>query len=55
MSLLQIHDELVVEAPLSEVSEVTNILRTAMEEVATLAVPLVVDVSTGINLDECKR
>ncbi len=55
VSLLQIHDELVVEAPLSEVAEVTIILRTAMEEVATLAVPLVVDVSTGINLDECKR
>ena len=54
VSLLQIHDELVVEAPLDEVAQVSALLRSAMEGVAELSVPLVVDLSTGLNLDECK-
>lgn len=52
--LLQIHDELVIEAPAEEVEHVTRAVVDAMEGVATLTVPLVVDVASGSNLAECK-
>ncbi len=52
--LLQIHDELVLEAPAHEVEEVTQAVVAAMEGVAELVVPLVVDVASGSNLAECK-
>lgn len=47
--LLQIHDELVFEAPDNEVDEVTQILKDKMESVYPLKVPLVVDVGVGAN------
>ena len=52
--LLQVHDELVIEAPEHEVEDVTARVVQAMEGVAELSVPLVVDVATGRNLAECK-
>ncbi len=52
--LLQIHDELVLEAPPDEVAAVTAVTRETMEGVAELAVPLRVEVATGANLAECK-
>ena len=45
--ILQVHDELLLEAALDEVDIVTELLREAMENAAELAVPLVVDVSVG--------
>ncbi|HEY8378537.1 MAG TPA: DNA polymerase, partial [Nannocystis sp.] len=45
--LLQIHDELVFEAPLAEVDTVCAIAREAMEGAYKLDVPLVVDVGVG--------
>lgn len=45
--LLQIHDELVFEAPPDEVDAVTAIAREEMEKVGDLDVPLVVDVGVG--------
>ncbi|HJR34627.1 MAG TPA: DNA polymerase I, partial [Gemmatimonadales bacterium] len=42
--LLQVHDELVLEAPLAEVEPVSALVREHMEGAAQLSVPLVVDV-----------
>lgn len=48
--LLQIHDELVLEVPESELAEIEKLIRPAMESVMQLDVPLVVNISTGRNL-----
>jgi DNA polymerase-1 len=53
--LLQVHDELVVEAPPAEVEQVGVLLRKHMEGAATLSVPLVVDVGVGENWMDAKR
>ena len=50
--LLQVHDELVLEAPASEVERVQHELPGLMNSVASLRVPLVVDVGTGANWDQ---
>lgn len=52
--LLQIHDELVIEAPPEEQELATRILRDTMEQVVDLRVPLKVDIASGSNLAECK-
>ncbi|MBQ3435258.1 MAG: DNA polymerase I, partial [Selenomonadaceae bacterium] len=52
--ILQVHDELVLEAKNSELDAVEKILRGAMEDVAKLKVPLVVDVSHGLNWLQAK-
>ncbi len=50
--LLQIHDELVFEAPEAEVERVVAIARERMEHAYPLEVPLVVDVGVGDNWAE---
>ena len=45
--LLQVHDELVVEAPEAEVAEVGPLMVREMQNVAQLAVPLVVELGKG--------
>jgi DNA polymerase-1 len=47
--LLQVHDELVFEAPLSEVDTLCGLVTSQMEHAAELSVPLVVDLGTGAN------
>jgi DNA polymerase-1 len=47
--LLQVHDELVLEAPDAELDSVVPLLRDAMGGAAELVVPLVVDVKVGTN------
>ncbi|MEX2179845.1 MAG: DNA polymerase I [Gemmatimonadaceae bacterium] len=47
--LLQVHDELVFEAPAKEVEELTGLVRAEMEGAAALAVPLIVDVGVAPN------
>ena len=47
--LLQIHDELLFEAPPDEVDAVVALVRDCMENAWPLAVPLVVDVGTGAS------
>ncbi len=47
--ILQVHDELIVEAPEAEVARAGAILRRGMEGAGELAVPLRVDVSAGPN------
>jgi len=45
--LLQVHDELLFEAPDAEVEQVKELARRCMSQVATLKVPLKVDVGAG--------
>ncbi len=52
--LLQVHDELVLEVPASEVDSVKCLLRAAMEDAASLSVPLSVDIKQGRNWAETK-
>jgi DNA polymerase-1 len=52
--LLQVHDELVLEAPPNETDVVTGIVRDSMENAAALSVPLVVDLGVGDNWIEAK-
>ena len=47
--LLQVHDELVFEAPGSELDEVAALVKHEMEHAAELSVPLVVDLGSGDN------
>ena len=50
--LLQVHDELLLEAPQDEVDRLIPLLRTAMSGAIDLAVPLEVDVKIGHNWGE---
>jgi DNA polymerase-1 len=52
--LLQVHDELVFEAPPEEVETVRAMVKSEMETVERLAVPLVVDVGVGDNWRDAK-
>ena len=45
--LLQVHDELIVEAPEDEVERVKQLLKEKMEQVVRYSVPLTADVGTG--------
>ena len=47
--ILQVHDELVVDCPNSEIDRVKTILRESMEGAAQLLVPLTVDIGEGQN------
>jgi DNA polymerase-1 len=49
--LLQVHDELVLEVPEGELTHVRDELPRLMAGVASLRVPLVVDVGHGDNWD----
>ena len=53
--LLQVHDELIFEAPPDEVDAMTELVRSHMENVVELHVPLVVDIGVGVNWLEAKR
>ena len=50
--ILQVHDELVFEAPEEETAQVGDLARATMETVFALDVPLVVDVGSGPNWRE---
>ena len=52
--ILQIHDELLIEAAESEVEEVKKILAEEMQGAADLAVNLEIDMHTGKNWYEAK-
>jgi len=47
--LLQVHDELLFEAPDAEVQGIQDLVRTLMSSVATLKVPLKVDIGAGLT------
>ena len=50
--LLQIHDELVFEVPNKEVQETEKLVKSCMESVMKLDVPLVVNIAVGKNLSK---
>ena len=52
--LLQIHDELVFEAPENELDQLSQLVRDEMQSVMQLRVPLKVDVTTGPNWAACE-
>ena len=52
--MLQVHDELLVEAWKPELDTVKGILKEEMEQAAKLSVPLEIDMHTGTNWYEAK-
>ncbi len=52
--ILQIHDELIIEAPVEEAEIAESILREAMTEAASLFVPLAVDIGKGKSWFDAK-
>ena len=52
--LMQVHDELLVEAPENEVKKVSEVLKHEMETAVQLDVPLVADVGIGDNWMDAK-
>ncbi len=52
--VLTVHDELVFEVPEARIEEAARLIKSAMESVATLDVPLVVDVGWGKNWADAK-
>ena len=52
--ILQIHDELIVDATEDEAEEVVRILKEEMENAVSLKVPLIVEVNSAVNWGELK-
>ena len=52
--VLQVHDEMMIEAPLAEADKVKEIVKTEMESAIKLNVPLIAEVSEAENWYECK-
>lgn len=53
--VLQVHDELIVEAPRDEAERAAKILTEEMEKAYTLSVPLVADAAVGENWYDAKK
>ncbi|MBR4003486.1 MAG: DNA polymerase I [Clostridia bacterium] len=51
--ILQVHDELIIDAPQDEIMIVAKILKDNMENVVKLSVPLTVDVNSGKTWYDC--
>jgi DNA polymerase-1 len=52
--LLQVHDELVFETPMSEKDDLKELVKKEMETVYEVAVPLLVEIGTGPNWRDAK-
>jgi DNA polymerase-1 len=52
---LQVHDELIVEAPKDQLEAVSSIMRETMESAVALRVPLTVDIDTGNSWFDAHR
>lgn len=52
--ILQVHDELLVEAPEAEADRASELLKEEMENAVSLSVPMTVEVSRGMNWLEAK-
>ena len=52
--VLQVHDEMLLEATLDEVDEVKELMQKCMESACKLKVPLIAEVSEAINWYDCK-
>jgi DNA polymerase-1 len=53
--ILQVHDELIFEAPKEELEKLKTIIRSAMEQAYKLEVPLKVDMKVGTNWYDMKQ
>jgi DNA polymerase-1 len=54
LMIMQVHDELLFEAPAGEVEEASEIIRREMEASATLDVPLIAEIGVGKNWMDAK-
>ena len=52
--VLQVHDEMMIEAEVSEIEEVREILQNCMESAIDLKVPLIAELSKAENWYDCK-
>ncbi|MBR0351383.1 MAG: DNA polymerase I [Clostridia bacterium] len=52
--VLQVHDEMMIEAPTCEVEEVKQIVKEQMQSAIALKVPLIAEISEADNWYECK-
>ena len=52
--IMQVHDELIIEAPEGEAEAIRALLKSCMEEVCRLSVPLRADISVGRDWKACK-
>ncbi len=52
--VLQVHDEMMIEAPVEEMEEVKQIIKEQMEGAISLKIPLIAEVSEAQNWYECK-
>lgn len=52
--LLQVHDEVVIEVPNSDIEKVSKKVEDIMENIFKLKVPIKVEISSGRNWGECK-
>ena len=52
--VLQVHDEMMIEAPIEEKEQIKQILKQCMESAANLKVPLIVEISEALNWYDCK-
>ena len=52
--ILQVHDEMMIEAPISEKEEVKQLLKKCMESATSLKVPLIAEISEAYNWYDCK-
>ena len=52
--VLQVHDEMMVEAPTSEKDEIQEIMKECMESATKLKVPLIAEISEANNWYDCK-
>lgn len=52
--ILQVHDEMIIEAPKDEEEKVKELIKREMENVIKLKVPLLAEVSCAKSWDECK-
>ena len=52
--VLQVHDEMMIEAVLDEVDEVKDLIKQCMENACKLKVPLIAEVSEATNWYDCK-
>ena len=52
--VLQVHDEMMIEADISETEQIKQIIKEKMETAVKLKVPLIVEVSEANNWYDCK-
>lgn len=52
--VLQVHDEMMIEAPISEKEEMQKIMQESMESAIQLKVPLIAEISEASNWYDCK-